>query len=204
VIILIIIKILFIIGKKDKWFNSTSTSIVKENLINTADDDIPVVAKVNSKSRLYFLDNIKAFVTFIVVCHHVGCSFGACGPNTWYLIIGIYLCIYKYSIYVSMYLTLYLYIYLIIGSYDSYFNAIVRSFVILNQGYFMCLFFFISAYFTPNSYDRKGFDDFHYDKAKRLGIPLILYNIILGPICVFIGLVVANNSLIYFLNYGPW
>lgn len=73
VIISIIIKILFIIGKKDKWFNSTSTSIVKENLINTADDDIPVVVKVNSISRLYFLDNIKAFVTCIVVCSMTSC-----------------------------------------------------------------------------------------------------------------------------------
>jgi hypothetical protein len=189
VITFVIIKSLLIVNKKDKWCNcSTSSSDLtstlhltdEESLINIA-NGTPTVVKVTNKSRLHFLDNIKTFLTFIVVCHHVGCSFGACGPNSWYLII---------------------------GSYNSDFQTIVSAFVTLNQGYFMCLFFFISAYFTPSSYSRKGCDDFHYDKAKRLGIPLLLYYFILGPICVYIGLAASSNSLaispIYIFNSGPW
>ena len=72
------------------------------------------------------------------------------------------------------------------------FNAVLS---LLDQCYFMCLFFFISGYFTPRSYDKKGPKAFLRDKIKRLGIPFLLYLLVIGPLMqCFIALVVAKDG----------
>ena len=38
-------------------------------------------------ARLPFLDNVKVFLTALVVLHHCACAFGACGEGSWYLIV---------------------------------------------------------------------------------------------------------------------
>lgn len=55
-------------------------------------------------------------------------------------------------------------------------------FLLINQAYFMGLFFGLSAYFTPGSLDRKGVRQFIRDRALRLGVPLALFVFVLGPI----------------------
>jgi len=45
----------------------------------------------------------------------------------------------------------------------------------INQAYFMCMFFFISGYFTPSSLNRKGVREFFHDKFMRLGLPLFAF-----------------------------
>jgi peptidoglycan/LPS O-acetylase OafA/YrhL len=42
---------------------------------------------------------------------------------------------------------------------------------VINQSFFMGLFFFLSAYFMPGSYDKKGAARFVKDRLVRLGIP---------------------------------
>jgi len=52
----------------------------------------------------------------------------------------------------------------------------------LNQAYFMGLFFFLSGCFTPQSYDRKGTLLFFKDRLLRLGIPILIYIFVISPI----------------------
>jgi fucose 4-O-acetylase-like acetyltransferase len=56
-------------------------------------------------------------------------------------------------------------------------NAVIQSF-------FMGFLFMISGYFTPGSYDRKGPRRFFTDRLLRLGIPLLCYDFIIGPLIV--------------------
>merc|ERR1712188_5651 len=45
------------------------------------------------------------------------------------------------------------------------------------------LFFFLSGYFVPRSFDKKGAYVFITERAKRLGIPFVVYIFLLGPFC---------------------
>lgn len=122
--------------------------------------------------RAYFLDNIKSFLTFLVVLHHSCCAFGSCGQS-WPLIVGLY---------------------------PNYFQDFIKGIVELNQAYFMCLFFFISAYFVPRSYESQGKEIFLLRKARRLGIPVIFITFIGFPLVMVMSLLAAGipaASLIY-------
>jgi glucan biosynthesis protein C len=46
----------------------------------------------------------------------------------------------------------------------------------------MGLFFFLSGYFTPASFERKGAGRFLKDRLLRLGIPLLVFMFVLNPI----------------------
>jgi glucan biosynthesis protein C len=71
----------------------------------------------------------------------------------------------------------------------------LERFTSVNSSFFMSLFFFISFYFLPASYDRKGFWKFHQDRLLRLFVPL----------CVYVGVIASVMMYGYFLrfrNYG--
>jgi glucans biosynthesis protein C len=50
------------------------------------------------------------------------------------------------------------------------------------QSFFMGLLFFIAGYFAPASLDRKGRLQFVRERAFRLGLPVLFYMFVLGPI----------------------
>lgn len=50
------------------------------------------------------------------------------------------------------------------------------------QAFFMGLLFFTAGYFTPASFDRKGRATFVRERAFRLGLPVLFYMFVLGPI----------------------
>lgn len=50
------------------------------------------------------------------------------------------------------------------------------------QSFFMGLLFFVAGVFVPASYDRKGFAAFLRDRAIRLGVPVLLYMFLIGPV----------------------
>jgi hypothetical protein len=50
------------------------------------------------------------------------------------------------------------------------------------QSFFMGLLFLIAGYFVPPAYDRRGALRFVRDRAVRLGVPVLFYMFILGPI----------------------
>jgi hypothetical protein len=50
------------------------------------------------------------------------------------------------------------------------------------QSFFMGLLFFVAGVFTPGSFDRKGGAQFLRDRAFRLGLPVLFYMVVLGPV----------------------
>jgi glucans biosynthesis protein C len=59
-------------------------------------------------------------------------------------------------------------------------------FFLFNASFFMGLFFFISGYFLPGSFDRHGAGKFLTDKLIRFGIPLIFASFIMIPLLAYI------------------
>lgn len=134
-------------------------------------------ARSRSQVRLSFLDTLKVFLTAIVVMHHVCCAFD--GAGCWYYEIGNYL---------------------------NPFQVFSQTFKVINQSYFMCLFFFISGYFTPSSYAKKGRREFLKDKFKRLGLPFLFMTLVIYPLLnLLVRIVACGNAqdYSYFPNSGP-
>jgi len=50
------------------------------------------------------------------------------------------------------------------------------------QSFFMGLLFFVAGLFVPASFDRKGPRKFLGDRAFRLGVPVLFYMLVLGPV----------------------
>ena len=104
-------------------------------------------------ARLTYLDTLRVILICLVIAQHAAITYGASG--SW-----IYTDPVKDDI---------------TGILLSLMNGI-------NQSFFMGLFFFVSGYFTPGSYDRKGIGRFWKDRLLRLGIPLVLYTWLLNRI----------------------
>ncbi|NNU80427.1 acyltransferase [Halovulum dunhuangense] len=54
----------------------------------------------------------------------------------------------------------------------------------VNQAFFMGLFFLISGALAPASLDRKGATAFLTDRLLRLGVPVLVFGVFLGPLTV--------------------
>ena len=50
------------------------------------------------------------------------------------------------------------------------------------QSFFMGLLFFIAGCFVPSSFDGKDPSRFLRDRAFRLGLPVLFYVLVLGPV----------------------
>src|SRR5512146_2041012 len=107
--------------------------------------------------RLLFVDNIRVFLTVLVVLFHLMITYA--GTGAWY--------------YTE-------------GREDLITGAIGAWFLTVTQAYFMGLFLLISAYFVPGSYDRKGAIRFLKDRFIRLGIPVALYSWIVRPVLAYL------------------
>lgn len=121
--------------------------------------------KAGVGDRLDYLDNLKIFLTVLVIFHHT--LLGLASYNSWYLSIGFICtgflgCPYDVDT----------------GSLQGWITPALLTF---NQSFFMSLFFFISGLFTPTSFDKKGTHKFLIDKFKRLGFGFALYSLVLGP-----------------------
>lgn len=97
--------------------------------------------------RFYYLDNLKMWLTVLVVAHHVAQAYGPTGGD-WPVS-------------------------------EAQRSPLLGPFISINSIFFMGAFFFISGYFTPRPYDRKGFSVFAKDRLLRLGIPALLIAAIL-------------------------
>jgi glucans biosynthesis protein C len=142
-----------------------NTEVLKGEVLNK-----PVTVKKDN--RIYYLDNLKIFITFLVIVHHVGQAYGPTG-GFW--------------------------------QYKSSLNEIIPwlgRFFGVNAAFFMGLFFMISGYFFPASYDRKGAKVFLKDKFLRLGIPVLLAFLIIVPLeMYFYYSLYSGNKPADFLQY---
>ena len=109
-------------------------------------------AQADSTSRLLFVDNVRLTLTILVVVFHLAVTYGAEG--SWF---------YRER------------------PVDLVSAVLLSAFVALNQAYFMGLFFFIAGYFVPGALDRKGTWVFLRDRLIRLGIPLVLFCLLISP-----------------------
>lgn len=106
-----------------------------------------------ARPRELYIDRLRSIMTALVVLHHTAITYGAIGGWFWYEL--------KPSSALS--------------------SQILIQFCTTNQAYFMAFFFFLAAYFTPASLERKGYRQFISDRFRRLGLPLLGFILILGP-----------------------
>lgn len=108
-------------------------------------------------TRAYYIDRLRILLTMLVVFHHSAIAFGASGG--WY--------------------------YVTPNATSGATQMILSLFMAIDQAFFMSLFFFISALLMPASFDSKGFGKFMKDRVVRLGIPLVVYALLIHPTLVF-------------------
>jgi glucans biosynthesis protein C len=101
--------------------------------------------------RLLFIDNLHTLLICGVVVLHLAVTYG--GVGSWY---------YHDP------------------EKDMLTTALLTILTATGQACGMGLFFLISAYFTPGSYDRKGPAPFLRDRLVRLGVPLLLFDPLVG------------------------
>jgi len=126
------------------------------------------------RGRSDYLDRLKTVLTAIVILHHCTCAFVGSG---WYLCVGNFAA--------------------------SSFAALGKPLLLLDQSYFMSLFFFLSGYFTPRSFARKGRRDFCIDRLQRLGLPLMAFLYVGGPIVGVLTQAAAGHAYTYQPDPGP-
>ena len=73
-------------------------------------------------------------------------------------------------------------------------SIVLTLFIGLCQFFFMGLFFLISGYFTPGSVDRKGSWQYIKDRLVRLGIPLVLFSLLVSPITEYFKAVTVYHN----------
>ena len=100
--------------------------------------------------RLCYLDNLKVCLTVLVIMHHAGQAYGNGGA-------------WAYT-----------------PSNPAEFMPWIWHFFSTNAAFFMGLYFFISGYFVPRSFDKQGFKQFIQKKLIRLGIPLLFMGAIIS------------------------
>lgn len=109
---------------------------------------------VRKTSRLVFIDHLRAFLIILVVLHHVAAVYGA-GTEFYYV-------------------------------EPPFTNptafSLLLAFMLFNQAWFMGAFFLLAGYFTPGSFDRRGFGSFLKARLLRLGVPLAFFMLVLNPL----------------------
>lgn len=114
--------------------------------------------------RAFYIDNLRIFLTILVIVHHTAIAYGASGG----------------------------WCYIASETVKGAGMIAMSSMLAVNQAFFMSLFFFISAFFTPGSIDRKGTSKFLKDRMIRLGIPLLLTMTLINPSLLY-GIAVYTN-----------
>lgn len=98
-----------------------------------------------NEKRNAYLDNLKWMLIIVVIFHHAGQAYGDGGG-------------WAYT-----------------PSNPEEYSPWLWRYFSLNAAFFMGLFFMISAYFIPKSYDKQGFKKFVKKKLLRLGLPILLF-----------------------------
>jgi hypothetical protein len=107
--------------------------------------------------REYFIDYLRVALTILVIIHHTAIGYGASGG----------------------------WCYVTPETISGWPQLALSVMLTINQAYFMSLFFFISAYFMTDSYERKGFSGFLKNRFIRLGIPLLVYCTLVNPTLLY-------------------
>lgn len=104
--------------------------------------------------REFYIDRLRTVMTALVILHHTAITYGAIGGWFWREV----------------------------EPSQSLSSQLLILFCATNQAYFMGFFFLLAGYFTPVSLERKGYARFIGDRFLRLGLPLLAFILILGPL----------------------
>lgn len=147
----------------------------------TAVDAVAITAAragAGARTRRFYIDNLRTFVIACVVMHHLAVTFS--GVGSWY--------------------------YTDTRGQNALSTVWFTFYLTFQQAYFMGLMFLIAGYFVAGSYDRRGFGPYVVERFRRLGIPTLIYMVVIDP---FINLVELRNrftgfNLVNFLSAtGP-
>jgi glucans biosynthesis protein C len=116
--------------------------------------------------RAAYFDNLRITLTMLVILHHTSIGYGASGG----------------------------WCYVTPDTVKGVMFIALSSLLAVNQAFFMSLFFFISAYMMPGSFDKKGGKVYITDRLIRLGIPLLVYSLIICP-CLNYGIGLHKGSV---------
>ena len=114
----------------------------------------PPIAAIARRSRLLFIDNVRWVMIILVVSMHAADTYSPLG--NWYFTD-------RTAVSPATLLTF--------AAWQMYLQA-----------FFMGLLFFVAGYFVPSSLQRKGVSKFVRDRAYRLGLPVLFYMFVLGPV----------------------
>jgi len=108
------------------------------------------------RERDHYIDRLRSVMIALVILHHTAITYGASGG--WF--------------------------YHELSPSSTLSSVILTLFCATNQAYFMGILFLLAGYFTPGSLERKGYTSFLSDRFLRLGLPLLAFGLILGPLTV--------------------
>lgn len=106
--------------------------------------------------RLVFIDRLRTLLTVLVIAHHSAITYG--GSGGWF--------------------------YREVTDGGAPFSLLLTLFCSVNQAFFMGLFFLLAGYVTPSALAAKGLRRFVADRLLRLGLPLLVFGCVLGPLAV--------------------
>jgi glucans biosynthesis protein C len=115
-------------------------------------------AMPDTTKRADYIDNLRTMVIMLVVMLHLAVTYSSLGK--WY---------YNEEI-----------------SHDFLGQVFFATFQMFTQAFSMGLMFLLAGYFTPASLDRKGFGRFVADRFKRLGLPALIYLLVITPFVCWI------------------
>lgn len=130
----------------------------------------------NNKPRYLYIDNLRLVMIILVVMIHLSVTYSGIGD--WYLKDAKELDTISYIVF---------------GLFQSF-----------TQAYFMGFLFLISGYFVVRSYEKKGAGKFIIDRLVRLGIPTLIYMLVIHPFNNYVLLGYAWDRppfVQYYLNY---
>jgi fucose 4-O-acetylase-like acetyltransferase len=115
--------------------------------------------------RLIFLDNLKIFFVILVIFTHVMVTYG--GRGSWY-----YYATLNETFPADILTTITLYM--------------IAGIAAILLPSIMGLFFLMGGYFSPKSLERKGVSSFWKERILRLGIPVLLYVLLINPVIYYL------------------
>jgi glucan biosynthesis protein C len=129
----------------------------------------------SQRSRLFHLDNLRIYLTILVILHHTAIAYGAGGD--WAVVD---------------------------PAVDEISPIFLTFFTAVNQSYFISIFFLLAGYFTPRSFEKKGTGVFVRDRLIRLGVPLIVYTtVVININQLTLGVWLHNEPFRWRWDYEP-
>ena len=124
------------------------------------------------------LDALRASLTLLVLFHHTSITYGASGD--WY--------------------------YTEVHAGHDLSSLLLSLFTGFNQAFFMGLFFLLAGYFTPGAVERHGAPAYMRERVLRLGVPLIVYFLLLSPVTIALAATARGHdffkALVYIWTHG--